>query len=205
MNIEVWITFSAATIALLAVPGPVVMLLLGYTMSSGRSVAAAAIPGVVLGDLVAMTISLLGAGAILQASATLFLALKIAGATYLVWLGVKIWKHDAKSTAMKHVVSARRRTRVTRDAFLVTALNPKDIVFFIAFLPQFIDPTRPVLSQIVILEVTFGVLVLCSTITWVLLAERVIGQLRHPKATKVISRFGASWLILAGVTTAASA
>ena len=205
MNIEVWLKFTTATLALLAVPGPVVMLLLGYTVGGGRSVAAAAIPGVVLGDMVAMTISLLGAGAVLQSSATLFLALKLAGAAYLIWLGFKIWKSDAAPAAVSRLEHAPPRTRIMRDAFLVTALNPKDIVFFIAFLPQFIDPAQPVLTQIAILEATFSLLVLGSTTAWVLLADKAVRRLRHPKTQKLFSRFGASWLIGAGVVTAASA
>jgi len=204
MNIEVWLTFVAATLALLVVPGPVVMLLLGYTISGGRSVAAAAIPGVVFGDLVAMTISLLGAGALLQASATLFVTLKITGAGYLIWLGVKIWRSSATHTIDKRQSGKSRRTRAMRDAFVVTALNPKDILFFVAFLPQFIDPAQPFLPQIAMIEVTFAVLVLFTTTAWVLLADRASRRLGNPSAQRRVSRFGACWLIGAGVFTAAN-
>lgn len=204
MNIEVWLTFCTATLVLLAVPGPVVMLLLGFAMSCGRSVAAAAIPGVVLGDLVAMTISLLGAGAILQASSSLFLVLKIAGAGYLIWIGIQIWRSSATPLSVTEPKRMLTRGRVMRDAFLVTALNPKDIVFFIAFLPQFLDPTRPVLSQIIILEATFAALVLCSTATWVFLVGKAARRLKDPKTIRRVSRFGASWLIAGGIVTAAS-
>lgn len=204
MHIEVWLTFVTSTALLLAVPGPVVMLLLGYTLSGGRSVASAAIPGVVLGDLVAMTISLLGAGAILQASVTLFMALKIAGAGYLIWLGIKVWRSAGMPADVTRCDGAPNRARVMRDAFVVTALNPKDIVFFIAFLPQFIDATQPVLTQIIVLEVTFAVLVLSSTVAWVLLADKAVQRLRQPKARTLMSRLGAGWLIGAGTVTAAS-
>ncbi|KZM49461.1 LysE family translocator [Labrenzia sp. OB1] len=204
MDIEVWLTFIAATTALLAVPGPVVMLLLGYAVSGGRSVAAAAIPGVVLGDMVAMTLSLLGVGAILQTSATLFLVLKLAGAAYLICLGLKIWISEAASTSGERSDDTPSRTRIMRDAFLVTALNPKDIMFFVAFLPQFIDPTQPVLPQILLLELTFAGLVVFSTTAWVLLADRVVRRLRNPKTQRLVSRCGAGWLVAAGVVTAAT-
>ncbi|WP_298921140.1 LysE family translocator [uncultured Roseobacter sp.] len=205
MDFEVWITLVAATLALLAIPGPVVMLLLGYTISSGRSFAAAAIPGVVLGDLVAMTISLLGAGAILQTSGTLFLALKFIGAGYLTWLGIRFWKSDAVPGAINRTEYVPTRASIMRDAFLVTALNPKDILFFVAFLPQFIVSDQPIFPQIITLEATFLVLVLLTTTIWVLLTDKAARGLQHPKTRKLVSRFGASWLIGAGVMTALSA
>ncbi|MEM7171915.1 MAG: LysE family translocator [Pseudomonadota bacterium] len=204
MNIEVWVAFFFASIALLAVPGPVVMLLLGYSISGGRSIAVAAIPGVVLGDMVAMTLSMLGAGTILQTSASLFLVLKLAGAAYLVWLGVKIWTSEAVSDTGQRVIEMPSRARVMRDAFFVTALNPKDIMFFVAFLPQFIDLTAPTLAQIVVLELTFATLVLCSTTAWVMLADRAARRLLNPGTKKLVSRLGASWLVCAGGLTAAS-
>ncbi|MEO0356897.1 MAG: LysE family translocator [Pseudomonadota bacterium] len=205
MSIEVWLTFIAATTALLAVPGPVVMLLLGYAVSGGRSVAAAAIPGVVLGDMVAMTLSLLGVGAILQTSASLFFALKLAGAAYLIFLGLKIWTSESASTSGKRPHHNLSRIRIVRDAFLVTALNPKDIMFFVAFLPQFIDPAQPVLPQVMLLELTFAGLVVLSTTAWVLLADRAVRRLRNPKTHRLVSRCGAGWLVGAGILTAASA
>ena len=203
MNIEVWITFVVATFALLAIPGPVVMMLLGYTISGGKSVAATAIPGVVLGDLFAMTISFLGAGAILQASATLFLGLKIFGAGYLIWLGYKLWTSHGNALAEVTRDHAPIKISVMRDAFFVTALNPKDIVFFIAFLPHFIDPVLPTLPQLAILQITFAVLVLTTTTVWVLLADKIVSRLKSAKTTRLVTRFGAGWLILAGVATAA--
>lgn len=141
MPLEVWLTFLAATAALLAVPGPVIVLLFSQTIAHGCSVAASAIPGVMLGDFVAMVVSLAGVGAVLAASATLFMALKIAGAAYLVWLGIGLWRtgfggleatklHDRRAESI-----SRSRWRVFRQSFIVTALNPKDIVFFVAFLP----------------------------------------------------------------------
>jgi len=91
-----------------------------------------------------------------------------------------------------------------RDAFVVTALNPKDILFFVAFLPQFIDPAQPFLPQIAMIEVTFAVLVLFTTTAWVLLADRASRRLGNPSAQRRVSRFGACWLIGAGVFTAAN-
>ncbi|MCV0427689.1 MAG: LysE family transporter, partial [Roseibium sp.] len=92
MSFELWIAFVAASAALLAIPGPTITIVVGYAISSGRSAVWATTSGVVLGDFTAMTASLLGAGAVLAASATLFTALKFAGALYLIWLGIKLWR-----------------------------------------------------------------------------------------------------------------
>ena len=91
MPLETWIAFALASAALLAIPGPTVMLVVSYTLGKGRASGMATIPGISLGNFAAMTISLLGAGAIFATSAALFTVLEFAGATYLTWLGVKLW------------------------------------------------------------------------------------------------------------------
>ncbi|WP_282605425.1 LysE family translocator [Pelagibius sp. Alg239-R121] len=204
MSLEIWLTFAAASAALLAVPGPVVMLLFSYTLGHGRSVSWAAIPGVVLGDFTAMTLSLLGAGAVLSSSATLFTVMKIGGAAYLIWLGIQIWCTPVKAIAVEAVSERRDRLAVFRQAFLVTALNPKDIVFFVAFLPQFIDPARPAMPQLITIEVTFLVMVLISTSLWIALSGRLRTCLKRPTTLKLVNRLGAGSLIGAGTFTALS-
>lgn len=90
MPLDLWLTFVAATLALLFIPGPTVLLVLSYALSQGKRIAVASATGVALGDLVAMTASLLGLGALVLASATLFTVLKWIGAAYLVYLGIKL-------------------------------------------------------------------------------------------------------------------
>ncbi|MEQ9261095.1 MAG: LysE family transporter, partial [Roseovarius sp.] len=90
MPLDLWLAFMAASFALLIIPGPTVLLVLSYALSQGRRVALASAAGVALGDFIAMTASLLGLGALVLASATLFTVLKWVGAAYLVWLGVKL-------------------------------------------------------------------------------------------------------------------
>src|ERR1700740_2762272 len=95
--------------------------------------------GVALGDFTAMTLSMLGVGALLSASAGIFTVLKLAGAAYLVWLGIKLWKAGGSL----HVEARADKTsplKMLGHAWIVTALNPKSITFFVAFLPQFLDP-----------------------------------------------------------------
>ena len=92
MSFELWMTFALASAALLTIPGPTVLLVVSYALGGGRRTGWATVPGVTLGDFTAMTVSLLGAGAILAASATLFTVMKLAGAAYLVWLGIQLWR-----------------------------------------------------------------------------------------------------------------
>lgn len=201
MSIELWIALIAASVALLAILGPVVMMLFGYTASYGRSVTSVAILGVVAGDFTAMTISLLGARAILAASATLFLAFKIAGAAYLGWLGVQMWRSETEPELVVIADSSKHKLAVLRDTFLVTALNPKDIIFFVAFLPQFLTPTKPAWPQIVIIEATFLALVVISTLVWLLLVNTLVRRLKDTGRFRILSRIGAVCLVSAGTIT----
>lgn len=208
MDPHIWCALVVATVVLLAIPGPVVLLLLSQTFVHGRGIAVGAISGVVLGDFAAMTISLAGAGAILTASATLFAILKIGGALYLVRLGISLWRSGFSAVEVDRVAATREivqrsgRWRAFRQAFVVTALNPKDIVFFVAFLPQFIDPARPATPQIAIIVTTFLALVVLSTSLWVTFATQLRSGLNHPSTRKVVARVGAGGLVGAGVLTA---
>lgn len=119
--------------------------------------------GVALGDFTAMTISVLGAGAILATSATLFTALKLCGAAYLIWLGIRLWRERASESSAVEKPPAPG-PRMFWNAYVATALNPKSIVFFIAFVPQFVDAKRPVAVQFVIPETTFVLLAAASVV-----------------------------------------
>ena len=206
MALELWIAFVAASAALLAVPGPTVMLVVGHALGHGRGTAWATVPGVTLGDFTAMTASLLGAGAVLSASATLFTVLKIAGACYLVWLGISLWRAEPRlDTDATETGPARTRSRwsMFRQSYVVTALNPKGIVFFVAFVPQFIDPAQPALAQFAILEATFLALAAANVVVWVFLAGQVRRRFARPESLRLANRVGGGFLIGAGLLTAA--
>src|SRR5258707_1785284 len=153
MSLETWFAFVLAASVLLAIPGPTVTLVVGYALGVGKRAAWATVLGVALGDFTAMTLSLAGLGAVLAASATLFTVLKWIGAAYLVYLGVRLWR--AEPTIDQSAESAKPGGAILWHAFAVTALNPKSILFFVAFVPQFIDAGAPVLPQLIMLEVTF--------------------------------------------------
>lgn len=204
MTIELWLTFALASTALLAIPGPTVMLVVSYVMGRGRESAWATVPGVVLGDFTAMTVSLLGAGAVLQTSASLFTAMKFIGAFYLVWLGIKLWRAKPELADMPKETLEKGSVSMFWNTYVVTSLNPKGIVFFIAFLPQFVDAGSPALQQFVILEATFLVLALINILLWVFLASKMRQGFKRPSTLKMFNRVGGSFLIGAGVLTAAT-
>ena len=203
MPIELWLTFVAASTALLLIPGPTVLLVLSYALSKGRSVAVASAGGVALGDLIAMTASLAGLGALVAASATLFTALKWVGAAYLVWLGIKLLR-SAPADGIEAFSQGRDVT--AGNVFLhtagVTALNPKSIAFFIAFVPQFLRPDAALVPQFAILIGTFVALAGLNALAYALLADRLRRTISRPHVVTNLTRAGGLTLVLMGLATA---
>jgi len=205
--LEHWIAFLAAAAVLVAIPGPTVLLVVSYALGHGRRIAPAAVAGVALGDLAAVSASLLGLGVVLAASATVFTALKWAGAAYLVWLGVKLWRAPILAPDMDVPAAgagpAPRPGRILAHAFAVTALNPKGIVFFVAFLPQFVDPDRPAGPQMALLAVTFVAVATVNAALYAALAASARRAVRRPPVQRAVNRVGGACLVAAGVATAA--
>jgi threonine/homoserine/homoserine lactone efflux protein len=208
MEFNVWLAFASASVALLMIPGPTVLLVLSYAISQGRAVALATVAGVALGDFIAMSASLAGLGALVLASATLFTVLKWIGAAYLVYLGArmilgaraaKLAVETPQAEAVAPVVSPRK---VFGHAAAVTALNPKSIVFFIAFVPQFMDPGAALGPQFAILVPTFVGLAALNALAYALLADRLRARIAHPSVVPMLTRIGGGALIAMGVATA---
>lgn len=204
MQFEIWLTFALACTALLAIPGPTVTLVVSYVLGNGRNSAWATVPGVVLGDFTAMTASLMGAGVVLQTSATLFTILKMFGAAYLIWLGLMLWRSKPEFTESNRTNTKASGISMFWNTYVVTSLNPKGIVFFIAFLPQFVNPALATLPQFAIMEATFLTLAAVNIILWAVLAGKLREQFRRPSTLKFVNRIGGSFLIGAGLLTAAA-
>jgi threonine/homoserine/homoserine lactone efflux protein len=179
-----------------------VLLVVSYALGQGWRTALPTAIGVALGDFTAMTVSLLGLGALLAASATLFTVLKWAGACYLVWLGIKLWRAGARPNAEPNAAVASW-SHMLGHAWIVTALNPKSITFFVAFLPQFLSPGGDLGFQMAVLEATFLVLAFANALGYGLLATRAGSVVRSPRAMGLINKAGGSLLIGAGVAAAA--
>ncbi|HEX5934663.1 MAG TPA: LysE family translocator [Pseudorhizobium sp.] len=202
MPIENWLAFVAASAVLLAIPGPTILLVISYALSHGRKVASATVAGTALGDFTAMTASMLGLGALLATSAALFTVLKWIGAAYLMYLGFKLWRAPASPEAViGETAQPERPLRIFLHAYVVTALNPKSIMFFVAFLPQFLDLTQPLFTQMLIFEATFLVLAVLNAAVYALLAALARNHVRKPGVQRFVNRTGGSLIIGAGLLT----
>ncbi|HET6605225.1 MAG TPA: LysE family translocator [Rhodopila sp.] len=201
MSLDHWLAFVAASAILLAIPGPTVLLVISYALGHGRKSAAAIVAGVALGDLTAMTLSMLGLGAILAASVTIFTALRWVGGAYLVYLGIKLWRAPVEGARLDDVPEADP-FRMFCHAYAVTALNPKGIIFFVAFVPQFLNAAHPLMVQVVTLVATFIVLATLNATAFALLAAAARERLRHPGIRRAINRTGGTLLIGAGLAAA---
>ena len=202
MSVELWLAFVAASAILLAIPGPTILLVISYALGHGKRAATATVTGVALGDFTAMTASMIGLGALLSTSATLFTVLKWIGAAYLIYLGIKLWRAPVASSEAPGeavVVAKERPFRIFLHTYIVTALNPKSIIFFVAFLPQFLNHAEPIALQMVIFEVTFLVLATANAAAYGLMASMARKTIRKPSVQKVVNRTGGSLMISAGV------
>ncbi len=203
MPLDLWLTFVAASMVLLVIPGPTILLVLSYALSQGRPVAVASAAGVALGDFIAMSASLAGLGVLVMTSATLFTVLKWFGAAYLIWLGFGMLRsargHGPRHIAIDRAVSARS---VFGHTAVVTALNPKGIAFFIAFVPQFLRPDAALLAQFAILIATFVGLGAANALAYALLGDHLRRWVERPGFTVGLTRVGGVSLIGMGLATA---
>ncbi|NBN63346.1 LysE family transporter [Microvirga tunisiensis] len=206
MTAELYLAYVVATLVVVAIPGPTVLLVVSYALAHGRKAATACVLGVALGDATAATASLLGLGAVLATSATAFSVLKWVGAAYLLWIGVKMWRQPPVELSL----DADARAALSMDAwrvfwhtYAVTSLNPKGIVFFMAFLPHFIAPQAPVAPQLVLLGVTFVAMGAINALVYALSASAIRERIRKPGTLRLFNRIGGSLLIGAAAMTAA--
>jgi threonine/homoserine/homoserine lactone efflux protein len=200
MTLESWAAFTAASAVLLIIPGPTVLLVVSYALGQGWRTVLPMTVGVALGDFTAMTLSMLGLGALLAASATLFTILKWVGAAYLVYLGIRLWRAGGTLDAAPRT-DAVSAAKMLGHAWLVTALNPKSITFFVAFLPAFLDPQADFLTQMVVFETTFLLLAFANAFGYALVAARARGFVGNPRAIGIVNKVGGSLLIGTGAAT----
>ncbi|QLQ20301.1 MAG: LysE family translocator [Exiguobacterium profundum] len=201
MSFETWLAFVAASAVLLVIPGPTILLVVSYALGQGWRAALPTAIGVALGDFTAMTLSMLGIGALLAASATLFTALKLVGAAYLIWLGIKLWRAGGTLDA-KPVTERTEAVKMLAHSWLVTALNPKSITFFVAFLPQFLDRNGDFWTQMLIFEATFLTLAFANALGYGVVASRARGLVRNERVIRGFNRTGGTLLIGAYLVTA---
>jgi threonine/homoserine/homoserine lactone efflux protein len=175
-----WV-FLAAALVIALTPGPGIFYVGARTLAGGRAEGLASSVGTGLGGLVHVVAGAVGLSALLMASAEAFTVLKVAGALYLIWLGIRALR-DGRAEA-PHAVAATGARRAFREGVLVEATNPKTAVFFIAFIPQFVDPAGSVAAQFAALGVVAVVLNTLADVGVVFLADRArMALAAHPRA-----------------------
>ena len=202
MPLETWLAYTLVTTTFLLIPGPTIILVISYSLLRGRQAVIALVLGVGLGDITAMSLSFLGVGMLLKTVTTAFYLIKWMGAAYLIWLGIKMWRSASDSIDLEKNTKSQTWREIFSSAYITTALNPKSIVFFLAFIPQFIDPELPFTTQIVILGGTFFVLAIISVLVYAALAVYAGQQLHLPLIQRWTHRIGGGLLIGAGGMTA---
>lgn len=200
MSLQHWLAFTAASAILVVIPGPTVLLTISYTLSHGRKAAMSIVAGVALGDITAMTASMLGLGALLQASAAIFGLLKVIGAAYLIYLGISLWRAPISHNGFGDQVDIDKGpVGIFLHAYVVTALNPKSIIFFVAFLPQFLNTAEPLLYQMLLLGVTFVALATLNVTTYGFTANLARATIQKPEVQRAVNRTGGSLIVGAGL------
>jgi threonine/homoserine/homoserine lactone efflux protein len=195
------ILFASTSVLLLVVPGPTVILVMTRALSNGAMAALPLVLGTALGSIVAASLAMMGAGALLAASATAFMVLKLAGAAWLIWMGLKLIRSAPQPLTSDPERGSYPWGQALRDGFLVQVTNPKAILFFVAFVPQFIQPQHSYGAQSAVLIAVFVGLNVLVDAGYVFGAGLMRKGLRRPKVLCWINRAGGSAIIAAGLAT----
>jgi len=199
MSIHIWLAFVAASAILLVIPGPTILTVISYSLAHGRRVQWPLVAAVALGDSTALAVSLLGLGALLSASAFWFTTIKSVGGLYLLYLGFKLLRSGISPGEMTSATVNASRRRLFMNTYFVTALNPKSIVFFVAFLPQFVNPEGDARIQLSILAVTFVVMAAINAALYAVFAGSASRLLASARAQRSLHLAGGSLLLTAGM------
>ena len=195
MDLGTWLLYSAAALGLSLTPGPNGLLALTHGALYGLKKTTFTIAGGALGFVLVIALSLFGIGALLAASAQLLIVLKWVGGAYLIWLGIQVWRSPAIGSTPKATGPLVTGTAVFRQGLLAAVTNPKGILFFVAFLPQFLVTDSPLLIQFAIMTVTFvGIEIVTETV--IALGSEKIQPFLAQFGTRVNQTFGAVFIAI---------
>ena len=214
MDFNTWLLFAFTIAVVIAIPGPLTLLMINSTIRFGLKKSLPIILGGSLASSILITVSALGLGAVITASEILFNVIKYLGAAYLVYLGVSLWfsaKGKAKGESKAAESDVKQSSEIAEKneqkpdnnlffkSFMLGITNPKDIVFFVAFLPQFINTEHGYTEQLLTIVVTwFCVDFLCKT-SYGMLAKMVATRLKSVRQTNVLDRISAVVFVAAGL------
>ncbi len=199
MSFETWSLFCLASLLVIMIPGPLSLLMISNSLNFGIKRSMPAFIGGTSASLILLTASATGLGALLAASENLFAAIRYAGALYLIWLGYKAWREasqqvDTTLEASQQPVSSRLFVR----AFTLGISNPKDILFFVAFLPQFISPETAFLPQLLIMCVSWCLIDLLCKLTYGITAKLITPLLKRGRNLEYFNRASAGLFVGVG-------
>lgn len=204
MDFTLWLAFFAASWAISLSPGAGAVAAMSAGLNYGFRRGYFTTLGLVLGIVTQLVVVALGVGALIAASATAFTVVKLLGAAYLVYLGIQQWRAPAAPIAKSNdavTLRVRRRDLVLRG-WIVNALNPKGTVFLLAVVPQFLDLSRDLAVQYIVIGATLVFTDLVVMAGYTLLASRVLSALRAPSHVRALNRVFGGLFVAAGVALA---
>ena len=197
MELHLYLAFVVATTIMIALPGPSVLLTVAHSISFGWQHALSTVAGATMGIAVQLIVAAIGLTSLLNVVAEAFVWLRWAGAAYLVYLGIKQWR--SANEPLEFDTSSVSKTNLFVQGLVITIPNPKSLIFIAAFLPQFIDATRPLGLQFTIIVPTFLVITFTVTSIWALVAGKLSGFLHSQRAFQSVLRTAGGLMIIAGV------
>jgi len=197
MELRVYLTFVVATTVMILSPGPSVLLTIAHSISFGWQYALVTVAGATAGIAVQLLVAAIGLASLLNTVAEAFEWLRWAGAAYLVYLGIKQWA--SASAPLEFDAPSASRTNLFVQGLVITIPNPKSLIFIAAFLPQFIDSTRPLGLQFAFIVPTFLIITFAVTSVWAFVAGKARGLLQSQRTYRAVLRGAGGLMIMAGL------
>ncbi|SEQ03366.1 Threonine/homoserine/homoserine lactone efflux protein [Amphritea atlantica] len=198
MTLDTWLLYCSAALLVILIPGPLSLLMMANSLNFGIRRSYPAFLGGVSASLILLIASATGLGALLLASEQLFTLLRYCGAAYLIWLGYRAWRDAGQASGRNETTNNSGRGVMFRRAFTLGISNPKDILFFVAFLPQFMTQESPLLTQLLIMSVSWCVLDLISKLGYGLAARVLAPALKKQRNIRHFNRVCGGLFISAG-------
>jgi len=198
MEPQVFVSFVLTTALMIALPGPSVLLTIAHSLSFGWWRALITVGGATLGIAVQLLIAVIGIGGLIRFVAATFDLLRWAGAAYLVYIGVKVWRNAQELAALDKAVDARPNG-LLMQGLVITIFNPKSLLFIAAFLPQFVDVHRPVEAQFLIIVPVFLLITFVITSAWAIVSGVINSFIRSSATLAILFRLAAVMIVLSGV------
>ncbi|MGQ0332850.1 LysE family translocator [Halomonas elongata] len=202
MEISEWLLFVVVASVAIMSPGPAVLVAMRNSLNGGARRVMVSSLGNIVGLVCVAGLATLGLGAVLHTAEWLFSLIKVLGAAYLVYLGIRQWRAETPLLSAASVTVQRgwSRWRTFLEGYLVAISNPKAILFFSALFPQFIVPESALVPQFALLIATFMMMSFMTLVGYGLLARRLVSQLRSPRWTRYIQRLMGSLFIGLGIS-----